>query len=259
MPHFDVAPGLKIWLETHDGFSCRTSCGRGSFLFILTSISPPPASPADAKSSRLPSTCRTDLQWNLLKPAVSPQVSALNPSEVPVSQTGTRSIDSPWSPCECLQVWKPAFLRCTGNLSRRSLSHPLSCSLHRRCSRPDPLESRVDTDKHREFVRCLCVGVSIQGTEANTFRQKSLRTTGETWRRGNRGCEVGTINLQSTVTSCSKQNAPAEMNLEDFWLTITVLLLEASAGGTEINSWSWKMRRLTLHLLTLWAQCQHHC
>lgn len=94
----------------------------------------------------------------------------LNPSEVPVSQTGTRSIDSPWSPCECLQVWKPAFLRCTGNLSRRSLSHPLSCSPHRRCSRPDPLGSRVDTDKHREFVRRLCVSVSIQGTEANKFR-----------------------------------------------------------------------------------------
>lgn len=170
MPHFDVAPGLKIWLETHDGFSCRTSCGRGSFLFILTLISPPPASPADAKSSLLPSTCRTDLQCDLSKPAVSPQVSALNPSEVPVSQTGTRSIDSPWSPCECLQVWKPAFLRGTGNLCRHSLSHPLSCSLHRRCSLPDPLGSRVDTDKHREFVMCLCVSVSIQGTEANKFR-----------------------------------------------------------------------------------------
>lgn len=49
------------------------------------------------------------------------------------------------------------------------------------------------------------------------------------------------------------------MNLEDFWLTITVLLLEASAGGTEINNWSWKMCRLSLHLLTLWTQCQHQC
>lgn len=43
--------------------------------------------PVDVKSSLLTSTCRTDLHCDLSKPAVSPQASASNPSEVPVSQT----------------------------------------------------------------------------------------------------------------------------------------------------------------------------
>lgn len=76
-------------------------------------------------------------------------VSVLDPlTETALSQSVNVSCSpySPWSLCESLRVWTPAFLRCTGNLSQRLLTRPLSCSPHRRCSLPDPLKSRRKTD-----------------------------------------------------------------------------------------------------------------
>lgn len=147
-------------------------------LFLLISVLLPPHSPVDVTLSLLSSVCCTDLhrflnrflQKAVMSPPDAGTTFCVNPlkqpsesdtqtvyqsvfvldpwTETALSQSAnvTRPPYSPWSLCESLRVWTPVFLRCTGNLSQRLLTRPLSCSPHRRCSLLDPLKSRRKTD-----------------------------------------------------------------------------------------------------------------
>lgn len=202
----------------------------GSFLFILTSISPPSASAADVKSSLLPSTCRTDLHRNLSKPPVSPQVSALNPSDSP--SHGRPPALSTHLDLLANVSWFENQRSFTVLVIWASVCWAVFCPVvHiKGVLAQAPWGAEWTQINSENLFRCFNSGGRSTSFD-KTIAEGKWR---DIWRRGNRGRDVGTVSLQRP-TFCPAQNAPAEINMEDFWYCYR----KHQQKGLKSNIWSW--------------------